>query len=46
MVGPLNFSFFFGRDGEVYENGNFKLFGRGSDADLRGCNLMLGDQNN
>ena len=32
--------------GEVYENGNFKLFGRGSDADLRGCNLMLGDQNN
>ena len=33
-------------DGEVYENGNFKLFGRGSDADLRGCNLMLGDQNN
>ena len=32
--------------GEVYENGNFKLFGRGSDADLRGCNLILGDQNN
>ena len=32
--------------GEVYENGNFKLFGRGSDADLRGCNLMLSDQNN
>ena len=32
--------------GEVYENGNFKLFGRGSDADMRGCNLMLGDQNN
>ena len=32
--------------GEVYENGKFKLFGRGSDADLRGCNLMLGDQNN
>ena len=32
--------------GEVYENGNFKLFGRGSNADLRGCNLMLGDQNN
>ncbi len=32
--------------GEVYKNGNFKLFGRGSDADLRGCNLMLGDQNN
>lgn len=32
--------------GEVYENGNFKLFGRGSDADLRGCNLMLGDQAN
>ena len=32
--------------GEVYENGNFKLFGRGSDTDLRGCNLMLGDQNN
>ena len=32
--------------GEVYENGDFKLFGRGSDADLRGCNLMLGDQNN
>ena len=27
--------------GEVYENGYFKLFGRGSDADLRGCNLML-----
>jgi len=32
--------------GEVYENGSFKLFGRGSDADLRGCNLMLGDQTN
>ena len=32
--------------GEVYENGNFKLFGRGSDADLRGCNLMLGNQAN
>ena len=31
--------------GEVYENGNFKLFGRGSDADLRGCNLMLADAN-
>ena len=32
--------------GEVYENGNFKLFGRGSDAELRGCNLMLGNQTN
>ena len=32
--------------GEVYENGDFKLFGRGSDADMRGCNLMLGDQAN
>ena len=32
--------------GEVYKNGNFKLFGRGSDAELRGCNLMLGDQTN
>ena len=32
--------------GEVYKNGNFKLFGRGSDADMRGCNLMLGDQAN
>ena len=29
--------------GEVYKNGNFKLLGRGSDAELRGCNLMLGD---
>ena len=27
--------------GEVFDDGNFKLFGRGSDADLRGCNLML-----
>ena len=32
--------------GEVYKNGNFKLLGRGSDAELRGCNLMLGDQTN
>lgn len=29
--------------GEVFENGDFKLYGRGSDADLRGCNLMLAD---
>ena len=25
--------------GEVFENGEFKLFSRGSQADLRGCNL-------
>ena len=31
--------------GEVFENGEFKLFGRGSQADLRGCNLMLADTN-
>jgi hypothetical protein len=31
--------------GEVFENGEFKLFGRGSQADLRGCNLMLADAN-
>ena len=29
--------------GQVFENGCFKLYGRGSDADLRGCNLMLND---
>ena len=29
--------------GEVFKNGCFKLYGRGSDADLRGCNLMLDD---
>ena len=23
------------------KNGEFKLFGRGSEADIRGCNLML-----
>jgi hypothetical protein len=27
--------------GEVFKNGEFKLFGRGSEADIRGCNLML-----
>ena len=30
---------------ERIENGEFKLFGRGSQADLRGCNLMLADTN-
>ena len=24
-----------------FKNGEFKLFGRGSEADIRGCNLML-----
>jgi len=32
--------------GEVFENGDFKILGRGSESDLRGCNLMLTDYTN
>ncbi len=32
--------------GEVFENGQFKIYGRGSEADVRGCNLMLSDHTN